>query len=151
VDAVKNARTLSAHLAACGITVDEVESYVYFALYYCLDAVRLPYFTSRTRQKYALTFISAQHRSLFYPFPPMPPSEHSLPSWWKFDHIKEYRRQQAVVQRWIGAKPPKINPQYELSTIPLNPPAPDVVMSGIANMGIDNTSSGPGPQVDGSS
>ncbi|KAF9258526.1 hypothetical protein L218DRAFT_964377 [Marasmius fiardii PR-910] len=79
-------------------------------------------------------------------------SDYVVPSHWKLDQIREYRRRAAVIRRWKGAKPSKIPPKFELQPITYNSrPAPTSVMSGMSNMNIDNTDVGSGSQTEGSS
>ncbi|KAF9256952.1 hypothetical protein L218DRAFT_965710 [Marasmius fiardii PR-910] len=79
-------------------------------------------------------------------------SNYVVPSHWKLDQIREYRRHTAVIRHWKGAKPLRIPPKFKLQPITYNPrPALTSVMSGMSNMNINNTDIGSGSQTEGSS
>ncbi|KAF9258951.1 hypothetical protein L218DRAFT_1004353 [Marasmius fiardii PR-910] len=119
-------------MASCGITYDEVDSYLIFRMKYCLDLCRLPSFNEWLRRQYTLIFISAQHRLLFYP----------IPSHWKPDHILKYHQCRAVIRHWKETKYSGYNPQRPLPTILQDPntaPAPTTAaILGVAALSLQN-------------
>ncbi|KAL0062744.1 hypothetical protein AAF712_010366 [Marasmius tenuissimus] len=146
-ESVKSVAWLLAHLAACGITVDEISSYAYFGMQYCIDACRTPSLPARTRAKYAQIFISAQYRLLFFPTP-TPGQRHLLPirmdqrthhqissSLCRLSSLERYSRFSLVF--YSGRSRDNLSsPTY--SSIPQS--------AGVANMVIDSEPVAPGSQ-----
>ncbi|KAK7054743.1 hypothetical protein VNI00_003206 [Paramarasmius palmivorus] len=131
-----NLRTLAAHFAKCGVTVAEVESYYRFGMKYCLDFCRLEYLPRSQRKHYAQIFIMAQCRAFFYPLPFPPNNTYTVPSHWKLDQIKEYRRRSAIVRRWRDKRLNSIPSSYELLKIHYNPHPDPTPSTQVANMSI---------------
>ncbi|KAF9254963.1 hypothetical protein L218DRAFT_967676 [Marasmius fiardii PR-910] len=138
-DDVKDTRALSAHLAACGITVEELNNCVHWALQYCLDIVRLTFFDDELRHRYALIFINAQHRLMFLPLPNLSTATYMVPEHWKMDHICEYRRRCAVVHYWKDSHDPRYIKDTKIPVIrhnALQSPSSDTM--GLAAMTLDS-------------
>ncbi|KAK7024640.1 hypothetical protein VNI00_016144 [Paramarasmius palmivorus] len=57
-------RAIAKHLAACGITVEEVEVAFQFAMHYCLQAVNVHWLPEKVRRHYAEAFRLGQLRLL---------------------------------------------------------------------------------------
>ncbi|KAL0067295.1 hypothetical protein AAF712_005693 [Marasmius tenuissimus] len=145
-ESVKSVASLSAHLAACGITVDEISSYAYFGMQYCIDACRTPSLPARTRAKYARIFISAQYRLLFFPLP-LPADDTFFPSGWTKEPIIKYRRRCAVYRHWRDTRDSRWSSTQDVPKTTYHPqPIPDSTVSGVANMVIDSEPVAPGSQ-----
>ena len=104
VSDIKDTITVSAYLAECGITVQEIALCVWYALRYCRVLSQLAFLRPTLRRKYSLIFIAAQHRMLFYPLPEPPTDVYHIPEHWDPQGILEYRRRQAVVRHWRNSK-----------------------------------------------
>ncbi|KAK7034570.1 hypothetical protein VNI00_012198 [Paramarasmius palmivorus] len=139
---VKSIRALAAHFAKCGLSIAEINSYVYFGMKYCLDLCKLKYLKYNLRRKYASIFISAQYRTLFFPLPLPTNDTYQLPSHWDLDQIKEYRRRQAVVRRWKDSKnsgPPPVTEVLKTTYDP-RPPA-NLDLGGVSQLTLSETPS----------
>ncbi|KAJ8089705.1 hypothetical protein PM082_014970 [Marasmius tenuissimus] len=90
---VTSPTSLAIHLAErCGITVEEMEKYVPYAMKYREDVCRSLNHSAQTRLKYARIFVHTQHRLLFFPFPNPVRDTYRVNSDWNFDQIIEYHR-----------------------------------------------------------
>ncbi|KAF9259022.1 hypothetical protein L218DRAFT_947938 [Marasmius fiardii PR-910] len=96
---VKDCREFAKHLAQCGVTPAEIETYFIWVIKYCLDIQCLTYLPARLRRQYADIFLSAQHRLMFIPINLPPGNTYVVPQSWKRDDIREYRRRCAVLRK----------------------------------------------------
>ncbi|KAF9262019.1 hypothetical protein L218DRAFT_960626, partial [Marasmius fiardii PR-910] len=150
---IESIHTLAAHLARCGVSVNEIESLFYFALQYCLDIHRLHYFPPKLRRDYARIFIHAQHRAFFYPLPIPSNDIYTVPGHWDMAQIREYRRRQAIIRRWKDPKVSRVNvdPGYTVTVTHYNPQSgPAAAIAGVSNLSLNDGSDANNGSVQGS-
>ncbi|KAF9258425.1 hypothetical protein L218DRAFT_964495 [Marasmius fiardii PR-910] len=140
---VANTITFARHLAKCGVTVEEMNDYVVYGMVYCQHICRLTYFRSNIRQRYALIFIIAQYRLLFYPVPtPSGSITYRVPQHWNLDHIQEYRRRQNIIRRWKDTDDSRLeSPGYQFPMVQQNPQSSSdssEATQGVDAMKVDN-------------
>ncbi|KAF9258950.1 hypothetical protein L218DRAFT_1004352 [Marasmius fiardii PR-910] len=142
-EVANNARTLARFLASQGVTVNEIDSSLYFRLQYCLNIHHIMPSES-LRRRYAHIFISAQYRLLFFPAPDPSSTSFCIPSHWKPDHILEYQRRHAVVCKWKDTEDSRYDKEKTLPTILQHPTSSsDLPLAGVSSMLIQNAPSGP--------
>ncbi|KAL0062927.1 hypothetical protein AAF712_010189 [Marasmius tenuissimus] len=134
---VTSPTSLAIHLAEkCGITVEEMEKYLPFALKYCEDVCRSMNHSPQTRYKYARIFVNAQHHLLFFPFPEPVRDTYRVNSEWNFPQIIEYHRRQFVLRHWKEHNDPRLpSPDFDIPKMQYEPyPLPAHTIQGVADI-----------------
>ncbi|ESK89676.1 hypothetical protein Moror_8594 [Moniliophthora roreri MCA 2997] len=134
---ITNARTLTNHFAKCGITIEEVES----AVRYALQAQKITFFPDYIRRAYAEAFHTGQLRMFFFSLPQPINDTYTPPEHWNLDHILKYRRQAAVVRYWKETKKPGLPQKFDLPVMRHSASSdPDASIADVSSMTISDPS-----------